>query len=117
MKALVVFRGLKAEHPLGFLLKKGFRHCFVCLENDDLWIQIDYCAGIPEVKYLANNDFDLKGFYEDQGMTVVETYQRDTAPTVPVVIRNCVGLVKQVLGIRNFSFTPYSLYRRLNGTH
>jgi len=111
LRALVVFR--EGNHPLAFLMKKGFRHCFVCVENNGLWIKIDFCSGIPSVKYLTESDFDLAGYYRGNGVTVVETSRRESAVTCPVAVRNCVGMVKQILCINNMAITPYGLYKRL----
>ncbi len=113
MKALVVFRDCERPHPLSFLLKSGFHHCFVCIEKNDLWIQIDYGRGVPIITYLSDSDFDLAGYYLDQGMVVVETTQGTHTSTIPFVLRNCVGMVKQILCIRNFAFTPFGIYKRL----
>lgn len=113
MKALVIFRDFEDPHPLAFLLKKGFHHCFVCIEQDDLWMQVDYGRGMPIISYLTTNDFDLAKHYRDQNMTVVETTQKDKPSSFPFVLRNCVGMVKQILCIRNFAYTPFGLYKRL----
>ena len=113
IRAIVVFGDGERQHWLAWLLKPGFRHCFVCLEDNDLWLQVDGAEGVPIIKYLTTSDFDLTMFYRDQGMTVVETYQRIKPVIWPLMLRNCVGLVKTVLCIRSMSLTPYSLYKRL----
>lgn len=111
MRAVVVF--CNTEHSLSWMLKEGFRHCFVCLASNGLWIQVDAKHGIPYVHYLTTDDFDLAGFYRDQGLTVIETEQRQHAVTWPLVIRNCVGLVTSVLCIERWLVTPYGLYKYL----
>jgi len=110
LRALIIFRD--GDHVLSFLLKKGFQHCFVCIEQNGLWIQIDYRAGVPDIRYLSQSDFDLASFYRDQGMTVVETTQGSKPATFPFSLRNCVGMAKQILCINNFALTPYGLYKR-----
>lgn len=113
MRALVVFHD-GVRHPLGMLMKTGFSHCFVCIEENGLWIQVDGRDGVPLVHYLAQSDgFDLASFYRDKGFTVVETEQGSSAVLSPLVLRNCVGLVKAVLCIRSFAVTPWQLYRHL----
>ena len=112
MRALVVFCH-DNTHPLAWLLKPGFRHCFVCLESNGLWLLVDGGPGIPDIKYLTESDFDLAAFYREKGFIVVETHQRQKAVTAPLVLRNCVGLCKAVLCIAGWSFTPFGLYKQL----
>ena len=111
MKALVVFVE-DNSHPLSWMLKKGFKHCFICLNNDGLWLLVDAAKGVPVVKYLCEDDFDLKNFYTDKGFTVIESEQGKALKS-PLVLRNCVGMVKSVLCKGGFSVTPYGLYKRL----
>lgn len=111
MRAIVVFKS--GDHPLSFLLKKGFQHCFVCVEHNKLWLQIDYGSGMPEIRYLSESSFDLTSYFKDQGMTVVKAVQREKSVTIPLVIRNCVGTVKQILCINSLALTPYALYKYL----
>lgn len=115
MRALVVFHdGGGRRHPLGFLMKKGFSHCFVCMESNGLWMKVDGQQGVPVVGYLTQSEgFDLAGFYRDRGYTVVETEQRRDAVLSPFALRNCVGLVKAMLCIRSFAVTPRQLYRHM----
>lgn len=112
MKALVIFNNSNG-HYLSWLLKRNFRHCFVCVHKNGLWLLVDGKIGVPDVRYLCEDDFDLKGFYEEKGYTVVETEQREKPVTNPLILRNCVGVVKAILCISGFSFTPYGLYRKL----
>jgi len=113
MKAIVVFGG-DGRHPLAFLLKTGWEHCFTCINVDDVWVRIDGEMGIPVVRYVAPEDYDLAGFYEDNDLTVVKTYQRDKPILSPLVINSCVGLVKAVLCIRApLAVSPWLLYRHL----
>lgn len=116
MRALVVFTdGGAARHPLGFLLKPGFRHCFVCVVSGDCWLQIDGSNGIPIIKPLTDATFDLAAFWRDQGATVIETEQRSRPSWLPFVWNNCTGLVKAVLCLRTWAVTPYQLHRFLKG--
>ena len=101
------------SHPLKWMLRKGFQHCFVCVESDGFWIQIDAETGITIVKTVATSDFDLAAHIKGMGFTVVETYQRQASVTFPFSIRNCAGLVKAILCIGSWSLTPYGLYKYL----
>ena len=119
MIVLVIFQDAKG-HPLNFLLKKKFKHCFVCIKSGDYWIEVDILKGVPHIKLMTNSEFDMETFYRDQGKIVVKTRQRAICPPKltylfygTFMIANCVGLVKMILGIHNWSWTPYSLYKEL----
>jgi hypothetical protein len=107
---------MDGSHPLSFLLKKGFQHCFVCIEDNGLWIQVDGGIGIPIIKYLTTSDFDVAGYWRSQGLTVIETTRRNQSILWPFKIHNCVGLVKWILCINSWSLTPYGLYKYLRKT-
>jgi hypothetical protein len=112
-KALVVFTGV-GSHCLDRILKPGFKHCF-CAVTDErgYWIVVNGRAGLPAVDVVAMADFDLKSFYEQEGLTVVQAPTGE-APRWPLTLTNCVGMVKSVLGINAFGVvTPWQLYRRL----
>lgn len=114
MRALVVFNDGQEGHPLGWLLKRGFRHCFVVLDSAGLWLKVDGERGVPTVSYVTTSDFDLAQFYRDHGSTVVETEQRQHPVVWPLVLRNCVGLVAAVLCLSRPVATPFGLYRHLS---
>ncbi len=110
MRALVVFTE-SSVHPLSFLLKAGFEHCFVVVLSNGNWIRLDGTTGIPEIDYLIGEDFDLAGYFEDQGYRVIETEQNIVPTRTPVILNNCTGLVKAILCIRApFVITPWRLY-------
>ena len=116
MKALVVFCDSGNEgHPLLRFLKPGFKHCFCAVLDNGLWLLADNRRGVPLLRYLTTEEFDLAGFYRDEGATVIETTQGDTPLAGPLVAANCVGLVKAILCIRSFAITPYRLYLHLKG--
>ena len=69
--------------------------------------------GQAVVQMIQVSDYDLKGYFEDQGYKVLETEQGAPLRT-PLVVNNCVGLSKAVLCLRApFVQTPYQLYRHL----
>ena len=113
MRALVVFHD-HGCHILDPLLKRGFRHVFVALQNGQYWIRVDGMAAVPVVEVVAGADYDLATFYRAEGYTVVEVKVGDKSARGPLVNANCVGLSKGFLGIRQpFIITPYGLYRHL----
>jgi hypothetical protein len=120
VKALVVFCNIEGRgHPLGWMLKDGFKHCFINLQTEDGWVEFDYGTGIPHVSVMAASDFDLNSYYQSSGFTTVETEQSKSIKfginlfCGTITVANCVGLVKALLGVKYFSVTPYQLYKRL----
>jgi hypothetical protein len=97
-------------------LRRGFRHCFLALNDGRHWITCDPLAHrIELVVQPIEADFDLAAHYRCHGMTVVET---KTAATplrcAPIAVFTCVETVKRVLGLhRRRILTPWQLYRFL----
>ncbi len=114
MEALVVFHDLGA-HPLSPLLRRGFRHVFVCIRaHNGQWLVIDGADGTPHFDIVADATTDLAAFYRDEGFTVLETTRRPWRARLPFVLSNCVGLSKAVLGLHApLTLTPHGLYRRV----
>ena len=109
MKAIISFRGY-GEHPLGWLLKDGFKHVVIAvLTPDGYWVEIDYAVGVPIVTVI----------YMEQGFTTVEKQQtinklfKFNLFRGNIFVANCVGLAKAILGLDSFAITPYQLYKRL----
>jgi len=115
----VVFHAEDKDHPLSWMLKDGFRHCLVAVDNGEHWIEVDGGAGIPTVRGMAPSDYDLAEYYRNFGWTVVETEQKKRQTMLhylfrrPCVFANCVGMVQLILGISGLAMTPYSLYKQL----
>ena len=118
MEALVVFKD-ETGHPLNFLLKKGFKHCFICVKSGAYWIEVDIIRNVPHIKVMTGSDYDMQDFYMNQGFIVVKTRQRVSRPSRlnifygSLMVANCVGLVKTILAVNTLSWTPYSLYKEL----
>ena len=113
MKALAVFHNY-GTHILAPFLKRGFRHVYVVLQSDDYWIRVDGMNGIPIAEVITGADYDLATFYRAEGFAVIEMDVGNEPPLGPIVLANCVGFTKTLLGIRKlFVVTPYGLYRHL----
>jgi len=118
MKALVVFQE-ESGHPFSFVLKENFKHCFVCVQAGAYWVEINVMLNVVDVKVMTSSDYDMENFYRNRGDIVVLTSQRAMRPSKwnilygTLLVANCVGLVKSILGINSFSWTPYSLYKEL----
>jgi hypothetical protein len=114
-RALVVFTDDTGLFWLGFL-KRGFRHCFVALDDGRHWLLVEPLAHRLEIRAAAlPGDFDLAGYFRGEGLTVVETRPRPAlrrrAPLAPFT---CVEAAKRLLGIRRRRIvTPWQLYRHL----
>ena len=119
MKAIVVFGDGGGAHPLNFLLKEGFNHCFVIVESSARWVVIELVNGIMEVTVSSNVSVDIAKFYRDRGYKTVETRQRvqRVSKYNPwnglLMVANCVGIVKSVLSLNSLALTPYQLYKEL----
>jgi len=117
-RALVVFSG-HADLWWLRLLRPGFRHCFVALQGGYGWVVIDPLSHRTCVARIpASPEFDLAGWYQARGMTVVETRVIAACEKVaPVRPYSCVESVKRILGIQaGFVLTPWQLFRHLNKT-
>ena len=115
-RAIVVFKNTagQRQHWLAPLLKDGFRHCGVAVEAGDYWVFVDPNPDCIRFLVPALRNYDLAKYFRDQGFSTVELETAGGEVRVPLVVSNCVGVVKTVLGIREFSIiTPYQLYKYL----
>lgn len=114
-RAVVTFKdAVGRPHWLAPLLKKGFRHCGVAVEAGDYWVFVDPNPDCIRFRVPALKDFDIAGYFRDQGFSTVEYISSGVEVRVPLAVSNCVGVVKTVLGIRRFFIiTPYQLYKYL----
>jgi hypothetical protein len=112
-RAVVVFSG-QGSHCLDPLLKSGFRHTFCVIDDGAVWVCVDARQGVPHIYAMCASDSDIAKWYRAEGYTVVETHT-GSGLRLPLVLSNCVGLVKASLGLHfPFTVTPYQLYKRLN---
>ena len=116
-RAVVAFKnGVGRQHWLAQLLKDGFKHCGVAVEAEDYWVFVDPNPDCIRFRVPALKNFDIAQYFRDQGFSTVELETTGAEVKVPLVVSNCVGVVKTVLGIRKFSIvTPYQLYKYLRG--
>lgn len=114
-QAWVVFSG-KTELSWLKLLKPGFRHCFVLLNDGKNWISIDPMSNHMEVTvHHVPKEFDLPLWLKDRGNTVVKA-DRNLSQTkpAPYMMMTCVEVVKRVIGLHKRTIlTPWQLYRHL----
>ena len=114
-KAWVVFTG-KTDLPWLRILKPGFRHCYVLLNDGERWISLDPLSNYMDVSvhHHVPAEFDLPRWLKTRGHTVVRAETQRIKKEAPWMIFTCVEAVKRTLGIHDrFIFTPWQLYRRL----
>lgn len=115
-RAWVVFTG---KTDIGWLriLKRGFRHCFVLLNDGSRWVSIDPLAGFTDVHLYhdVKADFNLPAALRLNGYEVIPANlnHKHTKPA-PVMVFTCVESIKRILGIHSrLIVTPWQLYRHL----
>lgn len=114
-RAWVVFSGA-AELWWLRLLRPGFRHCLVALDDGRHWVVIDPLAPRTDVAVLERAEApDLPDRFRGLGLTVVPaTVRRTAARPAPWAPFTCVEAVKRVLGLRApLVLTPWQLHRHL----
>jgi hypothetical protein len=110
-RSLVVFQGDGVG--IARWLRPGFRHCYAVMLVDGYWIALDGRGGLPDIRVVAGEGFDLADFYRDHGFTVIEMEAPRHRSRVPFVARTCVGAVKAMIGIKSWALTPRQLHLRL----
>lgn len=114
LKAWVVFSG-QADLPWLKILKKGYRHCYVILNDGKHWICIDPLSNYMDVNVqTVPQDFNLPLWMRNRGHIILSAPIKHLNKQAPWMPFTCVEAVKRVLGIHNgFIFTPWQLYRHL----
>ncbi len=114
-KAWIVFSH-ETDLPWLRILKSGFRHCFVILNDGHSWVSFDPLSGHSEISvHHLPPDFDLPGWLEGRGHKVVPaSINYAHKRPAPPMLFTCVEAVKRVLGLHSiFILTPWQLYKRL----
>jgi len=113
-RALVVFSG-QADGCWQRLLRPGFRHCSLILEEGADWLLVEPLSTRLQVRRLGLASVDLRARLTRAGLTVVETAALAPADRpAPPGLWTCVETVKRGLGIRALAVqTPWQLYRHL----
>lgn len=117
-RGLVVFSG-QADIWWLKLLRPGFRHCFLALQNETGWVvyePLSHCTVLTPVAVAQG--WDLAAWYRQNGFVVIDALPsiapRRLAPIRPY---SCVEAVKRVLGVQaRWVLTPWQLHQfLLNG--
>lgn len=116
-EAWVVFCG-ETDVPWLKLLKKGYRHCFVLINDGERWLSLDPLSSYMEVQVYHHilPSFDLPNWLENRGYQILKTdIDRSNTQAAPIMFFSCVEAIKRLLGIhKRFIFTPWQLYQFLN---
>ena len=117
LRAWVVFSG-QADLPWLKILKPGFRHCAVLLNDGERWITIDPLSNYTDVTvHHVATAFDLPRWMCGRGHIVVPAEVSRSETPAPLGLFSCVEAVKRVLGIHDrLILTPWQLYRHLTTT-
>ncbi len=115
-RALVVFSG---RTGVGWLrwLRRGFRHCFVAVDDGNAWLTVDPLLHRLEVRASGlPSDYDLAGEYRRMGLVVLEVVPAAVPlRRAPLGLFTCVETVKRILGIQaRWVLTPWQLYALLS---
>lgn len=98
------------------ILRRGFRHCFVIMMQNDRWILVDPRSNKTDISLLPHpSHFNFPRYFTQQGKIVVKADNQNVPHKIaPLTPLSCVETVKRILGIhRRFVLTPYQLYKYL----
>ena len=111
IEGVVVFQDSDNPHWLIKYLKPGFRHCYVAIKQDDLWVKIDPVNSCTIVEIYEN--MTIKA---EKDVKIVH-FKVETSEKVyrgGFCWFNCVEVVKAHIGIKSFwTWTPWQLYKLL----
>ena len=114
-QAWVVFTN-QTELPWLRGFKKGFRHCFILINDGEQWISIDPMANYMDViVHHVPCEFDLPAWLEGRGHSVVPArIDTDKNHGAPWMFMTCVEVCKRILGVHKRTiFTPWKLFQYL----
>lgn len=120
MEAVVVFTH-EIEHWLGGLLRPGYRHVFCSipsLHDDGTSIIVDLTVRGVIIAPAAGTSAQIAHHYRKQGLEAwLVPYTPAKRQLLPAAANSCVGLTKQLVGIRSWALTPWQLRQHLAKEH
>ena len=113
-KAWVIFSP-QADMKYLKILKRGYRHCAILLNDGKHWITVDPLSNYTDINvHDVPLEFNLPLWMRDQGYTITTAPIQRTNTPAPWGIFSCVESVKRVLGIhKRRIITPWQLYKYL----
>ncbi len=106
----------QSDLPYLRFFKKGYRHCFVIINDGKNWISIDPMANYMDVAiHHLPPEFDMVKWLSSRGNIVVPANLNiDINKPAPWMIFTCVEACKRILGIhKRFIITPWQLHNYL----
>jgi len=98
------------------IFRRGFRHCFLIMQQHDRWILIDPRSNKTDVVLLPHPiSFNFPRYYTEQGKTVLKVQGIKTPHKImsPLPV-SCVEGIKRLIGLHQWwVITPYQLYKSL----
>ncbi len=117
-KTWVVFSG-HTDLPWLRILKPGFRHCSVLINDGTHWITFDPLSNYTDI--MVHNmpvAFDLPLWLKERGHKVIAANIDRHKTPAPWMLFTCVEAVKRVLGIHKLMiFMPWQLYQYLTNPY
>ena len=102
---------------LRLFLKRGFRHCFVLMGDENRWVVVDPISNRMDISYIPVGVRSVKDmFCKSKIKARFVRVKRQYIPKKRVSsgIFTCVEVVKRIIGISKISvFTPFRLYKFL----
>ncbi len=98
------------------ILRHGFRHCFVIMQQDNRWVLIDPRSDKTDIQILPHpHHFNFPRFFIEQGHTVVKIPSLQTPRKIASVLPiSCVEMIKRIIGLHQWwVVTPHQLYRSI----
>lgn len=116
-EAWLIFRD--GNHKLQPILKEGFGHISVLCRGDEKWMLVTPKENIMKIILLPyHNDLDAPGWLAaNKDFTIVRVlYETEIKKCwFPRFMTGftCVSFVKYFIGYKDYSVTPYKLYKNL----
>lgn len=103
------------SHWAAGLLQPGYRHVWCVFPDQDRYIGVNVGIDGLEIFNVVERPFDIEAHYRDEGADVVPVAFQPYGfkLRLPILMNSCVGVTKQVLGIKSWALTPHALHRYL----
>jgi hypothetical protein len=108
----------KGDHWYCSALKRGYGHVYVVTNNGKQWMQLDPLNNhLSLYIYDCSIDANLPHILANRGFKVIKVVlnELDTKRSIlrPFLLLTCVEIVKYIVGLRLWCWTPYGLYKKL----
>ena len=109
-KAYLVFTD-DNQHWMGTILRRGYRHVLTISHEGNGWVIYDWAGGAPQINAIAEED--IHPWLESFPNEYIEIEAEQRRPVGPLMLNNCVGHAKLMLGIRSWAITPWQLCKQI----